>query len=334
MSRELIFPRIVERPSPLRVDTRPQHASREFRVVGITRPWTVDAPQIKNSAGVNTGSPLPSDTVTNSTGDAPPGTTVNYNGGELIRKAPTQLVFWGKGWTLPTSSPSASKVIQAVQDILSGPYMTALKQYGIGRAYFRDALIVNDDPPNPFSTIDVMNLIWDLIDNGSFPEPDDGGGQNLYVVITDSSANYANINVAVGFHGVATDYDFPLDNDKAWVAWVGSKGSFPNALDNITKTFSHELVEAVTDPEKDGYQTNGTFNGGNEIGDACNNGSGRLNGIAVQTYWSVQNNACLFPTMYSVRRIIGARFDLSKGFRVYFGWTHKILVSLLLRNSL
>jgi hypothetical protein len=63
--------------------------------------------------------------------------------------------------------------------------------------------------------------------------------------------------------------------DHAWVGWIGN-----GSLDFVTDVFSHELVEAISDPEPDSpaWVMDRSVNGGNEIGDACNNTVDRVNG--------------------------------------------------------
>ena len=64
---------------------------------------------------------------------------------------------------------------------------------------------------------------------------------------------------------------------------------------SISSIFSHELVEALTDPEGDGIQVN-PRNGSawNEVADVCFS-TGILNGVTVQSYWSQQDRACIIP---------------------------------------
>jgi len=62
-------------------------------------------------------------------------------------------------------------------------------------------------------------------------------------------------------------------------------------LDTLTEASSHELAEAVTDP-----QGNGWFDpaSGDEIGDLCNRQAVRMGGFLVQTEWSNAQGVCAF----------------------------------------
>jgi hypothetical protein len=216
--------------------------------------------------------------------------TVSYHGGAVIPSVSLELIFWGNAWTQTGTTPTASQIMGAVSSVVSGPYMTGLTQYGIGPGTLRGAIIALSDPPNPFSRDDWHNLIWDLIDQGTFPEPDDDGGRNLYMIIPPPGVNINQPGVC-GAHGYPGDYDFPADYDVAWAGYVLNDGS----LDTITTSLSHELVEACTDPEDDGWTLDGLGPPSDEIGDICQKTVARVNGVMVQGYWSQRDRACLIP---------------------------------------
>ena len=70
-----------------------------------------------------------------------------------------ELIFWGNKWTQSSTTPTSGQVITAVQNMLAGPYMSRLLEYGIGAGSLLGALTVLSDPPNPFSRDDWHNLI-------------------------------------------------------------------------------------------------------------------------------------------------------------------------------
>jgi hypothetical protein len=85
--------------------------------------------------------------------------------------------------------------------------------------------------------------------------------------------------------------------------WVRNDGALNNNT-SIPRIFSHELVEACTDPEGDAWQINPVNSTNwNEIGDACSSTT-VLNGVLVQSYWSQFDHACVIPTVFSLRRIL------------------------------
>ncbi len=221
--------------------------------------------------------------------------TVSDGGGKKITNVNIHLLFWGSQWLKASNSPSAGSVVNAVDSILSGPYFNGLSQYGVGSGQVADAFIITSpNPNNPFSDGDVSDMVWNLIDAGFFPEPDDAGGRNeFFAFIMPPGVNTSDTGGVIGNHYMAHDYDFPFDWDTAWCCWVMNNGT----LDFVTKIFSHELVEACTDPEGDAIQVNPRNSSSwNEIGDICQNSSGFVNGVFVQSYWSQKDKACIIPT--------------------------------------
>jgi hypothetical protein len=218
--------------------------------------------------------------------------TVADGGGTVLTSVHVQLIFWGSAWLNSSTRPSFSEITGAVSSILTGPYMTKLSQYrGVGRGVLRGTTCVtNSNPPNPFTDQNVKDFVSNLIDGGTLPEPDDEGIQLLYCVVMPPMVNFSNRNV-IGEHTYDTDYDFPFDFDKMWIAWVTNNGT----LDGVTTIFSHELAEACTDPEGDAFQVQPTNpTNWNEIADICTS-TRRVNGLMVQSYWSRSDNACVIP---------------------------------------
>ena len=216
------------------------------------------------------------------------------SGGLVLTHVNVFLVFWGAVWS-QNRTPSFGEITNCTTSILSGPYMSALAQYrniGNGTLY-GTAQITTSDPPAIFSNDDVGNLLKNLIAAKTLPAPDEVD-QILYVVIMPAGVNSDQQEV-IGIH-----YTF---DENILCAWVMNNG----ALDYITTIFSHELVEACTNPMGDGFQLNAPghcmanpFNWC-EIGDICEANTGVVNGVVVQAYWSESDGACVVPGGGSAR---------------------------------
>jgi hypothetical protein len=229
-------------------------------------------------------------------GEAPGGgATINFtdHGGLILDHVHVHLIFWGTAWGTG-ATPSVGAVSDAVINMMSGPYMSALNQYrGAGKGTLTGITIVSSgvgsspaNPPNPFSNGNVETLISNLLTAQRVPSPATDG-QLLYVVITPPgvSSNQANV---IGEHTF-----FGLAGRNAHYAWITNNGT----LANVTVIFSHELVESVTDPEGSAILGDpGTCNQGGwcEIGDVCGS-TGVINGVTVQSYWSQRDKACIVP---------------------------------------
>lgn len=236
-------------------------------------------------------------------------TALSFGGGAIATGAPVQLIFWGSAWNQPTTSPSANDIINAVQNILAGPFMSGLLQYGINRSPYRGAIIVTSPEPPfiPDTFLDrdsnIEDIVNALINNGTFPEPDEDNGRNIYFVIMPPNTKY-NSNRNIGGAHFYFSSGSLIDVDNVWCAWIGN-----GSIEQMTKVFGHELVETCTDPEDDGWTVDGEPDGLNEIGDICNMSVNKVNGVTLEAYWSKLDNACILPTEFSVKR-----FMLSKGF--------------------
>lgn len=222
------------------------------------------------------------------------GAGINFtdHGGPVIPNAHLQVIFWGGAWT--TGTPSVGQVMDAVMNILTGPYMDSLSQYrNVGHAILFGTTLVSSpvggspgDPPNPFSDGDISGLISNLFQAGRLPSPasDD---QLFYCVILPPG-----VNSGGGFIGEHTF--FSLAGVNCHFAWVMNNGT----LDFVTTIFSHELVETVTDPEGSAILGDpGTCNQGGwcEIGDVCEGNTAVVRGVVVQRYWSQRDNSCVVP---------------------------------------
>lgn len=247
-------------------------------------------------------------------GDAPSTTTVTSGSGKRLRNAIVNLIFWGDAWQAsPAPNPSLSQVVADAASILAGPYQVRVAQYGATAARLGTVFVSvpGFNPPRNFQTSDVQRLVTDAIDGGALPEPDEETTDVLHLVFmppgTTPPPNLGGLHT----FAVWNDWDFPFDfdiNQRSHVAWV----AFGNRA-FVSSVFSHELVEALTDPEGDGVQVDPTNpTNWNEIGDVCSS-RGLVNGVTVQSYWSQQDRACVIPInlvfefeITNVRRLRGA----------------------------
>lgn len=230
---------------------------------------------------------------------------VAYHKGQLIQNVHMVLIYWGTYWIGSNPDPSVQAINDAVNSIVSGTYMSQLSQYSKGSQTIRPGVLYQSvlitapvgssrgDPPNPFTDDNIRILVSDCIRTGTVQPPDDpkaGNNQILYCVILPPNLTSRDHPDFAGEHGSYTLWNF-LWNHVVRYAWVRQDGT----LDFFTQWFSHELVEACTDPDLASWYQD---DDGQEIGDLCEKQPivGRLgNGLLVQGYWSNNDNSCVIP---------------------------------------
>jgi len=238
---------------------------------------------------------------------------VTTSNGTILYWAQLRLIFWGKEWASPSAPVPMTQVIEDVKTIVAGPYLLGLQQYAVSRVWVDRVFdLSGQDPPNnPFhgsgflTQNDAEAFVGNLISDGTLPDPAGDSTPAICVVFLPSAVDGRPLGLP---DGLAGDHTRLLQLEHFWytnvpVAWVGNDGT----RDFISVTFSHELVEALTDPYGDGWQVEPTsdFNW-HEICDVCAS-TYPLNGVLVNSYWSPDNDACIVPdqsyTRYQVQWI-------------------------------
>lgn len=225
-------------------------------------------------------------------------TSTTDGGGNVLTDIEVILCFWGSFWsTTPAPTPSSDTYRTAIEGIVTGPYLSGLRQYrgvGQGSVIYSE---INDStsPANGYTDANVVAMLTDRIQNHGMPAPT-AGHNRFYAVI-----------VPVGIKNSLTQFagqhqSFSVNGVTAYYAWVDNTGSL-TGNNCTTKVFSHEFVEACTNPDVDtsnnSILVNGTGVTNDEIGDTCNNQltTVDMNGVqcSVQAYWSKSDNVCILP---------------------------------------
>jgi hypothetical protein len=228
--------------------------------------------------------------------------TVTYFGGNLLPHVEAQAVYLGNTWSSsPANTAQAATLDSFLKDVTGGAYMDALTRagYGVGRGT-ATAGAVDNTALSPGSTISdgaIRARLQNDISTGLAQAPDPN---RLYVV-------YVEPNVAVslpggqgttqqgilGYHTAFAGHDAagnPVAIRYAVVAYpggtVGNSSLGTSAPDQLTAVTSHELAEAVTDPDVNFGRLGWVDPAlGDEIGDiTANNPQAfvRLDGFLVQ----------------------------------------------------
>jgi hypothetical protein len=234
-------------------------------------------------------------------GDATSADSASNHGGPTIPNVHLQIIFWGADWsTEKTTATSASMadILTSVQRIISQtPYLSQMGQYGFQSIDIRGhQQVTSSEPPFPtFTYTDVFAMIQGQIDAGTYPEPDETNGDNLYIVFTPRTSNYTEGDAGPQPNSAHGDWehDDVGDQDIGYYALVKF-----GSLDAITESFTHELVESIANPTNQrspAWLMEKNFGNDNEIGDACAQTVDRIDGILVQAYFSQSLHSCVIP---------------------------------------
>ncbi len=238
-----------------------------------------------------------------------------------MQNPPVHLIFSGDGWNTTQGRQDEQKIITATKNILSGPYLSGLTQYGSdGKATYVDSwntsMSVPVDPSSGTDSDSVQNLLQISISlqslgNGTKDLPGNADLRHapIYVVISDTTTSngYNGGWNAKGTYSEATAYG--RYNANMHMIWLGTSqnGSSVN-VDFLTAGLSHEFAEKISDPTGKGNITPPSTlpallatPGGNQNGDyepapaSQAHYTYRLGADLVQPYWSIKDNAFIVP---------------------------------------
>jgi hypothetical protein len=218
--------------------------------------------------------------------------TVTYRGGALLPSVEVQGVYLGSNWqTNPTLSAQVNYLEGYLSSVVSGTYMDALTNagYGVGRGS-SSAGHVNPVTLATGSTVtdaSIRTYINNGIMDGTLAPVD---ANRLYVVYVQQNV-IVNMggSTSASFRGYHGAYAGPGGDAVRYAVVAYPRGTVNNAsvtflsdIDSITKTSSHEIAEAATDPDVN-FRTMGWYDSsGGEIGDINNDRVATLFGYVIQ----------------------------------------------------
>jgi hypothetical protein len=217
----------------------------------------------------------------------------------VLSAAQVYLIYWGSSWSPGVSgSPSSDEITSAIQTVVASSYLAGLAQYrNIGPAVIRGSLVVtSSEPPSEFTDDDIAAFLDAQFDAGALPAAND---QALYFITIPAGARFAESG-RFGAHSYYERAGQPI-----WYAWTAGALT----VNFATLIMTHELVEAITDPDGDAFQgVPGTCSepGWCEIADICLTDR-VLDGVMVNSYWSDVAGDCVIPAPPSVGRRSGLR---------------------------
>ncbi|HEV7221930.1 MAG TPA: fibronectin type III domain-containing protein [Pirellulales bacterium] len=208
--------------------------------------------------------------------------TVTYQGGALLTNVEAQAVYLGSDWSTNSSLQTQARATdQFLSTLVNGPYMDMLGNagYGVGRGSASAGAIDNLSINKNLALTDsqIRSDLEAMLANAQSSGLQAADANRLYLIYVEpgvvvkmgsatSKTSFLGYHGAFGFNGSDIHYAVmpapgtPNPNP-------GSQG-FGSAFDELTAVSSHELAEAVTDPNVN-YKTLGwyDFQLNGEIGD-------------------------------------------------------------------
>lgn len=244
---------------------------------------------------------------------------ITYHGGPVIPHVQVDTVYYGTAWsTQPSLTANMNNLDQYFRTLTGSSYMSMLGQYGVGLGSFGSRDVVPATFQSYFSQFSnrvddwqIQGMLTQEIQAGKLPTPN---GSQVYAVFLPPNimSLYDVENGFIGHHGTF-DVTVPV---REWF-YIRNYGLFqytfnetrhvyyvviPNPIGNAqgynlsylttfqqqTEIASHELAEAVTNPNCGGGwwdSDRSSLNYGNEIGDNANQNWTYFAGHVVQREW-------------------------------------------------
>ncbi|ORY38368.1 hypothetical protein BCR33DRAFT_769184 [Rhizoclosmatium globosum] len=200
---------------------------------------------------------------------AAPAAALKYGGGPVLANVEIFPVYYGSD-TLFQSQTTAFYA-----SVANSPLMDMMSQYStpsqkIGRGKLVGSYVIASPSKKSISETDIQAALQNLVSQG----------------IIKPNANTVQTSAGQVAYGVIPD-------QSGQCLGCGGAGGQGDAFRAVTDSASHELAEAVTDPQP----TTGWNGSGGEIGDLCNPTSGFVTGgdgqvWFIQGEWSNSLNAC------------------------------------------
>jgi len=227
-----------------------------------------------------------------------------HSGGIVLSNVRLTVMYWGRSWnTLHQPTPEnprpadVNSVAAGVRSVIASGYLPGLSEYvaSIGRGSIADQQIFNNyEPPDSFNETTIEQFVADRINDHRLRGIDNPN--HLFLIMMPEGVYFP----ADGEHWAMPYTDSSGRSYNVHLGFIRNDGN----LDDVMITFSHELVESVSNAEMDAvWGSSASCNPGEsghpqcELADACQYGesSSLPDGTNVAKYWSQRQGACIAP---------------------------------------
>jgi hypothetical protein len=208
-------------------------------------------------------------------------------------------IFWGHAYA---AHPATAKRLETlISDLVTGPYLNVLAQYGVQRGSMAKPIIIDDiGAPATLTYTDTNDTLVDQVTQKLIswidvlavpPPPSPTDVNHLYVILppTHTTLFYHNGSDTIGqgvqgFHSAGRTNPAGPPAYNWTIVKTNDKGDPATTVfvDNLAQILGHEIAEQCAD-------INGSWG---EVGDACNNTLVTYRGWPVQQLWSDWSGRC------------------------------------------
>jgi hypothetical protein len=246
---------------------------------------------------------------------------VPANGGHIMRSPKVVPILWGRHYI---NNPGyATQIKNLISDLVTGPFMNGLSQYGVRRGTVINPIIIDTNPDNEPKNLTRNQMSDQLIkwinNNDVQPAPAIGERNLLYIIFlpTSSTTSSSDGGLEYGYHTSKKFNASSTVDNLFWATILTNPDPSIRASDttsdmafarSLAYIVSHEFNEAFTDRDFNGFNLNvtcsdnaGTTRTDNcEIGDICEQinqprccTTFNYKGWMIEWYWSNWHNSCI-----------------------------------------
>ena len=229
-------------------------------------------------------------------------------GGQKLSAAVIHMVYWGNDWLTQTTPWTMTTMDNAMKTLISSHFYDPLIQYGIKRPRWGGSTTITTEYPlkSGYKETDLINMLQVVRKKLGLPDSysDPTKTNHVLMVIPGKSVRGSTEMRPPGvggWHNIFLYFD-PTGTKLAGQVVYGFN-IYSDDFAQMSLVLSHEIVEAITDPEpvwnKLGIYTNDhgplDFNNpaGAEISDVCNPHPGAVGQIVTNSYYSNQAGGCV-----------------------------------------
>jgi MYXO-CTERM domain-containing protein len=227
---------------------------------------------------------------------------LTYQGGPMIQHVKVFLIFYSPGYQYKT------QLVNFYTTIVQSAHVDMLQEYDVTAYKVRRGSylgLFEDSNANPTSvkSINPQSYLNGLLTNNKVPKPDDDTLYMMYFPSNIDPTLSGSHSCVAGGGFCAYHSSFSFNGQNAYYGVMPdtptrcTPGCGPSGFAGLTDVSSHELIEAMTDPDVGQNNVAWYDNANGEIGDICATGGtseyGTVDGFTVQKEWSNSLNACI-----------------------------------------